>query len=287
MIAARLVAQAVERPVTRSAPALEARAVSVQRGRRFVLDSVHLALAAGELTAIVGPNGAGKSTLLSVLSGDEVPAHGEVRMGPVPLHSLSPLARAQRRAMLPQHASLAFDLPVIDVVRMGRTPFGDREPAATRIADAALAAVELASRRERSYLQLSGGEQQRVQLARFLAQLWPNEAAAEVGLLDEPVASLDPRQQQRTMSLLRHLSRSGRAVAVILHDLVLASRYADRVVVVRDGCILAADHPTRALTSRVLEAAFDTPFEIGYDADGRPVPLPHGMPSDSFAFGGR
>ena len=256
------------------ASALAAHKVTVRRGARAVLDTVSLSAHAGKLTVLLGPNGAGKSTLLSVLSGDENPAAGHTTLNGASLHTLSPRARAQHRAVLPQHASLSFDLPVLDVVQMGRTPFGERVATSREIARAALDAVELDATHASSYLRLSGGERQRVQLARFLAQTWPDAPAARVGLLDEPVSSLDPRQQHRTMSVLKSLTRVGCTVVVVLHDLVLASLYADRVVVLREGRVLSHDTPERALSCTVLEAAFDTRFSVRRDSEGLPVVLP-------------
>lgn len=253
---------------------LMARDVVVRRGARTVLHRLSLEAAPGELVVLIGPNGAGKSTLLSTLTGDRMPDEGAVHLGAPALHRLSPMDRARRRAVLPQHAALNFDLSVHDIVQMGRSPFNERRSVSEAIAWQALAAVELEPLADRGYLQLSGGERQRVQFARFLAQTWPDADSASVGLLDEPVASLDPRQQHRTLSVLRSLTRAGRTVVVVLHDLTLASMYADRVVVMRDGRILGDTTPTRGLTCDVLEAAFDTRFNVHQRDGERPVLLP-------------
>lgn len=259
---------------TTTRPALAAERVTVQRGARTILREVSLEVAAGQVVALIGPNGAGKSTLLSTLSAEREPHTGAVFVGEDRLHALTPADRARRRAVLPQHAALSFDLPVLDVVSMGRTPFTERSRVSREIAAEALEAVELRSAAKRGYLQLSGGERQRVQLARFLAHTWPDATSARVGLLDEPVASLDPRQQHRSMAVLRSLAASGCAIVIVLHDLVLASMYADRVVVMRDGAILANGTPASELSCEVLEAAFDTRFSLRVDDSGQPVVLP-------------
>lgn len=255
-------------------PLLVAQDIMVRRGARAVVRDLSLTVSPGELVALVGPNGAGKSTLLSTLCGDRVPDAGTVRLGDPILHRLPPAERARRRAVLPQQAALSFDLPVLDVVQMGRTPFGDSPARSAVIAREALAAVELEPMAGRGYLQLSGGERQRVQFARFLAQTWPDAESATVGLLDEPVANLDPRQQHRSLAVLRSLASTGRALVVVLHDLALASLYADRVVVLRDGQVLADAAPDCGLTCDVLESAFDTRFSERHGDGGRPVLLP-------------
>jgi iron complex transport system ATP-binding protein len=181
--------------------------------------------------------------------------------------------------MLPQHASLAFDLPALEVVRLGRAPFGDRAADAERIAVCALDAVELGHAAAGSYLALSGGERQRVQFARLLAQAWPEApACAATCLLDEPVANLDPRQQHRVLALLRALARHERAVVVVLHDLTLAATYADRVVVMREGRVLADGAPAAVCTPGVLGAAFDVDFAVLQGDDGHPIIAPRAAP---------
>lgn len=257
-----------------SPPVLEAHKVSIRRSARVVVDCVSLQVRAGEMVALIGPNGAGKSTLLSALSGDRIPSAGGIRLGDRSLLDLSAVERAQARAVLPQQASLSFDLGVAEVVEMGRTPFRESRAVSRAIAREALDAVELGHAADRGYLQLSGGERQRVQLARFLAHTWPDAQGATVGLLDEPVASLDPRQQHRAMAVLRSLASAGRALVVVLHDLTLASMYADRVVVLRDGAILSDGSAKGPVFCSVLEAAFDTRFFVRSEDGDQQLVLP-------------
>ena len=219
---------------------------------------------AGELVCVVGRNGTGKSTLLRVLSGELTPSEGIVTLDGAPLASLRPLALARRRAVLPQQGELAFSFSVRDVVAMGRTPHRGApasEPDAA-IAAAALRAVDLAGREDERYDQLSGGEQQRVQLARVVAQAWPGADPAPVLLLDEPTSALDLAQVYATLALVRELTRSGCGALAILHDLNAAARFADRVVVLSRGRVAAHGTPARVLDSGCLRDHFGVDAEV-------------------------
>jgi iron complex transport system ATP-binding protein len=267
-----------------AATPLQTDALRVRLGAREVVCGVNLTLHAGSLVALLGPNGAGKSSTLAALAGDLPVSSGRVMLDGRALDAWSATERAQRRAVLPQHASLAFDLPVLDVVCLGRAPFGDGRAEAEAIATEALELVELGHKTASSYLALSGGERQRVQVARLLAQAWPTAAVrAHTCLLDEPVASLDPRQQHRVLGALRTLADGGTAVVVVLHDVTLAAAYADRLVVMRDGVVLADGMPSTVCSADVLEAAFDTGFAVHVGDDGRPVVAPRAMGAVAFS----
>jgi len=233
--------------------------LSLQRRGRRVVEGVSLDLTPGELTVIVGPNGAGKSTLLAAMAGDLKPCGGAITLDGRDLGLWSPADLARRRAVMPQAARLGFPLPVRDVVALGRLPF---ERSHTRAENAAavaraLAAADVAYLADRSYATLSGGEQQRVQLARAIAQLaLGEELAAPVLLLDEPTASLDLAHQHAVLLLARDLARRGAAVAAILHGLDLAFAYADRVLALRDGRPAALGRPREVLTSGLLREVF-------------------------------
>lgn len=258
--------------MTRSPTPLCGEQLHVRLGARDIVRGVGLTLSCGSLVALLGPNGAGKSTTLGALAGDLPLAAGAVRLDGRALHDWSPRERAARRAVLPQHATLSFDLPVLDVVTLGRAPFGDGRADAEAIAVDALELMELGHKTAASYLALSGGERQRVQVARLLAQAWPHAAArAHTCLLDEPVASLDPRQQHRVLGALRTLADAGTAVITVLHDVTLAAAYADRLIIMRDGGVVADGPPAVVCTAEVLEDAFETAFHVHRDADGRPI----------------
>jgi iron complex transport system ATP-binding protein len=274
----------LERLVTAPLAPLHTEALRVRLGARDVVCGVDLALHAGSLVALLGPNGAGKSSTLAALAGDLRASGGRVCLEGRTLDAWSATERAQRRAVLPQHAALAFDLPVLDVVCLGRAPFGDGRAAAEAIATEALELVELGHKTASSYLALSGGERQRVQVARLLAQAWPGAVdRAHTCLLDEPVASLDPRQQHRVLGALRTLADGGTAVVVVLHDVTLAAAYADRLVVMREGRVLADGAPGEVCCAEVLEAAFDTGFAVHRGDDGRPVVAPRAMGAVTFS----
>ncbi len=231
---------------------IEARNVSVFAGTRALLDGASLRVERGELAAIVGPNGAGKTTLLSVLAGDRVPDRGSAHLAGRDLRDWPVDALARVRAVLPQHSQLSFSLTALDVVRLGRTPHRTRGDEVRAAVDA-LAAASALHLRDRDYQTLSGGEQQRVQLARALAQLDGDDRCL---LLDEPTASLDLEHQHAVLATAARLARTGAAVVAVLHDLNLAARYADRVAVLAGGVVLACDAPGAALTPAAIRRAF-------------------------------
>ncbi len=245
---------------------LEARALTVRLGRRTALDRVDLALAPGQVMAIVGPNGAGKTTLLRALAGLVRPASGAVLAGSRLLSDLGPQDRARRIAYLPQGGGVSWPLPVEAVAALGRLPHGERvealPPAGRAAVAAALAAVDLSAFSRRPVTELSGGERARALLARALA------TEAPVLLADEPVAALDPRHQLAVLETLRARARAGAAVAIVLHDLALAARFADRVVVLEAGRIAADGAPADALTPERLAGVFGVAALVEARADG-------------------
>ncbi|MCQ4259631.1 heme ABC transporter ATP-binding protein [Stutzerimonas stutzeri] len=213
---------------------LRAENLEVRRGARCVLQGIDLQLRAGEIFGVLGPNGAGKSTLLGALSGELAANVGQVLLADHPLHDWPSRERAQRLAVLPQQSSLSFGFRVKEVVGMGRLPHDEGRAADQLIVEQALTAADARHLKGRSYLTLSGGERQRVHLARVLAQLWPG-AEGRVLLLDEPTAALDPLHQHSTLQAVRGFAEQGAAVMVILHDLNLAARYCDRLLLLHEG----------------------------------------------------
>ena len=227
----------------------------VCRGSRTVLDAINLQLHEGEVLGVLGPNGAGKSTLLGALSGDLPAAQGQVCLDQRPLAHWPGPARAQRLAVLPQSSSLEFAFSVEQVVGMGRLPHSSGQQEDQRIVAAALAAADAQHLSGRNYLALSGGERQRVHLARALAQVWPG-AAGQILLLDEPTSMLDPLHQHGTLQAVRDFAGRGAAVLVILHDLNLAARYCDRVLLLQEGRPYLLGSPAEVLAAEPLRAVF-------------------------------
>jgi iron complex transport system ATP-binding protein len=229
---------------------LEGTDVTVRLGGSLIVDGASLALQRGEVVALVGPNGAGKTTLVRALAG-LLPAEGRISLQGRPLESHSPRERARRIAYLPQGHVFHWPMPVASIVALGRHPHADTfsalsdgDHAAVR---RALTATGIAGFANRSITTLSGGERARVALARALA------TEAPVLLTDEPTASLDPRHQLVVMELLRGAAQNG-AVLAVVHDLLLAARFADRVVVMDGGRLVADAPPADALNpSRVAE----------------------------------
>jgi iron complex transport system ATP-binding protein len=233
---------------------LAARRLSVTLARRLVLNDVSLALSSGHLVALVGPNGAGKTTLLRALAG-LVPSEGAIEVGGAALSSLTLRERARRFAYLPQGHIVHWPLPARDIVALGRYPHGATDPARLTPKDTeavlrAMQATDVMEFSERSVTELSGGERSRVALARVLA------VEAPVILADEPTASLDPRHQFDVMKSLRAAADKGVLVIVVTHDLGLAARFADTVLVLSDGRLVSQGAPAEALSEKIMGDVF-------------------------------
>ncbi|TRX72939.1 heme ABC transporter ATP-binding protein [Pseudomonas mangiferae] len=234
---------------------LRTEGLSVSRGGQSVLDGLDVELRAGEVLGVLGPNGAGKSTLLAALCGELAVEAGRVELAGRPLADWPGPERARRLAVLPQSSSLSFAFRVEDVVGMGRLPHASGRRRDEEIVGLALEAADAAYLHGRSYLALSGGERQRVHLARVLAQLWPG-GEGRVLLLDEPTSMLDPLHQHTTLQAVSDFATQGAAVLVILHDLNLAARYCDRLVLLHEGRAHASGAVDEVLRVEPLRAVF-------------------------------
>jgi iron complex transport system ATP-binding protein len=236
-----------------STGALTAKDVTVRLGGKVIVERANLALRGGELTALVGPNGAGKTTLIRALAG-LTPSDGMIMLGGKPLVDMKPGERARAVSYLPQGHIFHWPMSVESIVMLGRAPHGDpfssTSPDDRAAVARALATTETLVFAQRAVTTLSGGEKARVALARALA------TQAPVLLADEPTASLDPRHQLVVMELLRVAARNGNAILAIVHDLTLAARFADRVVVMDRGRIVAEGPPEDALSVERLAAVF-------------------------------
>jgi iron complex transport system ATP-binding protein len=233
---------------------LRADDIHVRLGRRPALSGVDLVIRPGVLTVVIGPNGAGKTTLLRALAGLLEPAQGEIRLGATPLNALPARERARMIAYLPQHGGVAWPIPVQAIVALGRIPHGEQgstlPDTGRRAVAAAIGAVGLKGFEARPATELSGGERARVLVARALA------TEAPILLADEPIAALDPRHQLLVLDVLKARARGGAAVVVAMHDLALAARFADRIVLIDGGRLVAEGAPADVLTPARLAASF-------------------------------
>jgi iron complex transport system ATP-binding protein len=248
---------------------LEVSGLGVTLAGRRVLEDVALAVAPGEFVVVVGPNGAGKTTLLRAISG-LIPSRGAIAIGGTPLALLSLAERARRIAYLPQGHVFHWPLPVADVVGLGRLPRGAGADLSTVDRDAvarAMAATGTTGYAARAVTTLSGGERARVAIARVLA------TEAPLLLADEPTASLDPHYQLAVGDILRRHVDAGGSVIAVLHDLGLAARIADRIVVIDRGRVVADGKPAAVLTPERLAETFGVTAEVT-EIRGAPVIVP-------------
>lgn len=240
---------------------MEARNITVRLGRREILSGVNFTARPGALTAIVGPNGSGKTTLLRTLTGD-LPHGGRVSLNGRDIAGMKPWELAAMRGVLPQSLQIAFPFTVIEIVRLGLTAgTAARED---HLPIRALERVGLAGFANRFYADLSGGEQQRVQLARVLAQVWEPVAdgAPRWLLLDEPVSSLDIGHQLQVMDLARAYADAGGGVVAVMHDLNLTAMYADHVALLHAGGVLCDGAPGAVLRDETLSEAYGCSLKV-------------------------
>ncbi len=242
--------------------------VAVRIGGASLLDGVSVEIQPGQIVAVAGPNGAGKTTLLSVLAGDRPPSAGVVTLDERPLDQWPGGELARRRAVMGTDRAVAFAFSAAEVAMLGRMPLhgGDPDDADDVVIEELLGAVDCAGLGERVYATLSTGEQQRVSLARAVAQVTDapgvTQPEARYLLLDEPTSSLDPAHQHTAMRLLRRVADGGRGVLAIVHDLNLAAAYADRVVLMREARVVEDGTPAQVLRADLLEAVFDIPMLV-------------------------
>ena len=244
--------------------------IRVRLGNQPILDGVDLAAPAGQLTGLIGPNGAGKSTLLRAILG-LVPATGTVTFDGTDLLAMPRRARARLAAFVEQSSDSDARLSAREVAMLGRIPFQSvwqaaPSPEDEAQVDAALAAVDMTAFADRLYQTLSGGEQQRVQIARALAQ------QPRLLLLDEPTSHLDLHAQLATLDLLRRHAQAGATVLLALHDLNLAAAFCDSLVVLQGGRPAASGTPDQVLTPALLRTVYGVDATIvRHPRDGRPL----------------
>ena len=237
-------------------PMIEVNDLTVRFGPITALSSVSMAVSDGQFIGLVGPNGSGKTTLIRAIAGVLQSETGSVTVAGRSVTGVSSRSVSRSVAVVPQDTSLTFDFPVRDIVSMGRTPYvsrlGRAEQSDRQAVNQALERTAIRELADRSISEVSGGERQRVFLARALAQDTP------VLLLDEPTASLDINHQIRTLELVRDLADDGKTVVAAIHDLNLAAHYCDELVLLGDGRTVASGPPADVLTEDHLESVFGT-----------------------------
>ncbi len=245
--------------------------VNFSRGKHRVISNVNLELRTGELTVVIGPNGAGKSTLLKLLTGDLNPTSGKVWFDGQRLQDWTASALANRRAVLSQSTNLVFPFTVQEVISLA-LPEGIYTADKHAIIQDVLTLFDLFGFEHRLFQELSGGEQQRVHLARVVCQLNCGDAEKPKFLfLDEPVSSLDIKHQINVLSSVRNLVSPQLGTFVILHDLNLAATFADRIIIISGGRIVANDTMVNALSSSTLSDVFGVKINVSRNGTKRRV----------------
>jgi iron complex transport system ATP-binding protein len=240
---------------------------------RRILDNVATRLEAGELKVILGPNGAGKSSLFRILSGETVCKLGNVNYNGQNLSLYKSAQLAKVRSVMPQSSRMSFPFMAKEVVEMGLMN--------VHVRDAESVIAEVMTKTNTWHLKdqllsnLSGGEQQRVQLSRALVQIWDDKPFPRYLLLDEPTSSMDISQQHQILHLIHALKKKNIGILIILHDLNLAALYADSLILLKEGRIIAQGNTKDILTSENLFKTFDYPIEvIQHPVTGKPMVYP-------------
>lgn len=251
--------------------------ISVDVAGKRLLHPAELSVSAGEVVSVVGPNGAGKTTLLRAIASDLQPGSGVIELGGRAIAGIDARERARQVAVLTQHNSLEFAFTGLEVVSLARGPHSTGAALDLRICREAMEAMDVGHLAERLYPTLSGGEQQRLQLARVLAQIWRAEDAGgqyRLLLLDEPATSLDIGHQHQLMRAVRKFAATGVGVLMTVHDITLAASYSDRLALIKNGHCVAQGEPEAVLTDTLVSDVFDTQVLIlPHPETGKPVVL--------------
>lgn len=231
------------------------------KGRKLLKD-VSLQVRKGEMVVLLGSNGAGKSTLMRLLACDQKPSSGFISLNRQPLDEYDQRTLARCRALLTQQQQVSLAFKVREIVFMGRYPHFDAvaQPQDYTIVDEVMELCGISDFSDRVYMSLSGGEQQRVQLARVLAQIWDNPDS--LLLLDEPISALDMHYQQKVLAIAKALSRRGYMVVLVLHDLNFAANYADRIIMLKHGRKLFDGTPMEVLNAKNIYTVFSVDAQV-------------------------
>lgn len=249
---------------------IEVRDISFRIEKKVLVKPVSFSICPGEFVVIMGPNGAGKSTLLKMLSGANKPSTGSILLKGNILGSYRTEELAKQRAVLSQHYHIGFPLTAYDIVLMGRYPYFSHQPSVKdrNIIQQCMERLQVDSLKERNYQTLSGGEAQKVQMCRVLAQLGDDtETEQKLLLLDEPVSHLDIRFQHQLLQEAKQRCYKNVTVIAVLHDINLALKYADRIFFMKEGVLIKALPKEEAITSELLQEVFNAEANI-YDIPG-------------------
>jgi iron complex transport system ATP-binding protein len=259
--------------------------ISYEINRRTLLKNFSFSMACGEVLAVLGANGAGKSTLVKMLSREKNTSEGNIYLRGRALADYTSAELALKRAVLSQHNVVNLDFEVKEIVMMGRYPHYQNNPSAAdrSIVEQTMAICGLSDLEDRSILTLSGGEQQRVQLARVLAQIW--DCPGALLLMDEPVAGMDMQYQQQTLAIVTSLARRGFMVITVLHDINLAAQYADRILLMKNGRKWADGTPTEILNTKNVYNIFSVAAEVrSHTKTLKPYILPDDVEIEHLSF---
>ncbi|GAB1257298.1 heme ABC transporter ATP-binding protein [Aurantivibrio plasticivorans] len=240
--------------------------VSNEHGDTTILQPTNLTIQSGEIHAIIGPNGAGKSTLLKAISGDLKISTGDVTCCGYNLRQLQARdqsSKAKAVAALPQFSLLNFPYTVEEVVALGRIPHNSGQRVDAQIVGDAMDLLDIGTLAKRNYTQLSGGEKQRTQLARVMAQVWrAQDATTRLLLLDEPTTALDLGHQQQLMKIIQDFAKQGVAILMVVHDINLAANYADYTLALSNGNTFRQGPTADVLKEDMLSSLFDASISV-------------------------
>ena len=236
--------------------------ISFSIGSKYIVKDLEFSFKAGNLVSIIGPNGAGKTTLLKLMSGELRPSGGEIFLNDLAFSELSLKQRANKRAVMTQSSSVVFDFLVEEILEMGWVQ-GSSDDFVKACSDV-VNSCGLDDLMGRKFNTLSGGEQQRVQFARAMLQVGGLSKTAEDRflLLDEPTSSMDVAYELNLLNLAKEVRKTGVGVIVVLHDLNLAARFSDQIILMNSGLIVASGQPEEVLSDRILSDVYSTELRV-------------------------
>ena len=239
--------------------------ISYTIGNKEILHDVSFSLKPGEFKAVVGPNGAGKSSLLKIVIGENKYYEGKVSYHDKPLKAFGIKEISKVRAVLPQESQVNFPFTVSEIVEMGRSTIMEKKSQLDKVVEEVMQSTGIASLRERNYHTLSGGEKQKVQLTRVMAQIWDCSNLPKFIFLDEPTASLDMAQQHQILGLAKQLCAKNVGIFAVIHDLNLAAQYADNLMFMKKGEVICQGSVKEVMNKQNIEKTFDHEVTMTFD----------------------